>query len=136
MALEETTIAGERVEVLADGSLQVRDAIVILRDGMRDPIMPPRYHRYVLQPGEGLTGKPERVAAIANAVWTEEVVRRGLPRNQLRTNRMMRWSRGCCHSPISSMRERDQTTKAEPRVDGARRTTCTYTHRSIAPSSM
>lgn len=74
MALEETTIAGERVEVLADGSLQVRDAIVILRDGMRDPIMPPRYHRYVLQPGEGLTGKPERVAAIANAVWTEEVV--------------------------------------------------------------
>ena len=36
--------------------------------------MPPRYHRYVLQPGEDLTGKPERVAAIADAVWTEEVV--------------------------------------------------------------
>jgi hypothetical protein len=74
MALEETTIAGERVEVLADGSLQVRDATVILRDGVCDPSVPPRYHRYVLHPGEDLTGKPDRVAVIAAAVWAPDVV--------------------------------------------------------------
>ena len=74
MTISEQTIAGERVEVLADGSLQVRDATVILRDGMRDPSFPPKYHRYVLHPGDDLTGKPERVVSVANAVWTEEVV--------------------------------------------------------------
>jgi hypothetical protein len=74
MTISEQTIADERVEVLADGSLQVRDATVILRDGTRDPSFPPKYHRYVLHPGDDLAGKPERVVSVANAVWTEEVV--------------------------------------------------------------
>jgi hypothetical protein len=72
--LAENTIAGGKVEVLTDGSLQVRDATVILRDGVIDASFPAKYHRYVLHPGMDLTGKPERVVAIANAVWSEDVV--------------------------------------------------------------
>ena len=72
--IEESIIAGEQVEVLADGSLQVRDATVLLRDGVRDTSLPAKYHPYVLHPGADLAGKPERVAAVANAVWTEDVV--------------------------------------------------------------
>ncbi len=74
MAITEHLIAAERIEVLADGSLQVRDATAIHRDGARDPSFPPRYHRYVLHPGADLANAPARVAAIAAAVWTEEVV--------------------------------------------------------------
>jgi hypothetical protein len=72
--LEEHVIEAERVEVLEDGSLQIRDATVIFRDGSRDPSFPPNYHRYVLHPGADLAGMPARVAAIAAAVWTEENV--------------------------------------------------------------
>ena len=74
MAITEQTIEAERIEILADGCLQVRDATVILRDGARDPSFPPRYHRYVLHPGADLSAAPAKVAAVAEAVWTEEVV--------------------------------------------------------------
>lgn len=72
--LEERNVAADKIEILSDGSLRVRDATVIVRDGVIDPSYPPKYHRYVLHPGMDLTAKPDRVAAIANAVWTEDVV--------------------------------------------------------------
>jgi len=73
MALSEQTILAEKVEILADGTVQIRYATVIVRDGVLDPTFPAKYHRHVLHPGADLAGKPERVIAIANAVWTEEV---------------------------------------------------------------
>ncbi len=74
MAITEQTIEAERIEILDNGSLQIRDASVILRDGVRDPAFPPKYHRTVLHPGADLDGQPAKVAAVAQAVWTEEVV--------------------------------------------------------------
>jgi hypothetical protein len=82
--LQETTLLGEKIEVLSDGSLQVRDATVITRDGVIDASFPAKYHRYVLHPGEDLTGKPERLAAVANSVWTEEVVAAWIERSDPR----------------------------------------------------
>lgn len=74
MSISEQTIAADSVEVLADGSLQVREATVILRDGAVDPSYPRKYHRYVLAPGADLAGKDPRIVAVANSVWTPEVV--------------------------------------------------------------
>ena len=74
MAITEETIEAERIEILEDGSLQIRDATVILRDGVRDPSFPPRYRRYVLYPAADLDGRPPKVAGVAAAVWAEEVV--------------------------------------------------------------
>lgn len=72
----EVVIKAERIDVLPNGALQVRDATVIERDGVRDESFPPKYFRYVLSPGDDLTGKPERVIAIAKAVWTKEVIKK------------------------------------------------------------
>jgi hypothetical protein len=74
MTLDEITLPADRIEVLADGTIQVREATVILRNGKRDPAIPPRYHRYVLHPGANLAGRDDRIAAVASAVWTGDVV--------------------------------------------------------------
>ncbi len=72
--LEEAIIANDRVEVLPDGTIQVREATVIMRDGVRDETFPPRYHRYFLAPGADLTGRHPQIVAVAQAVWTDEVI--------------------------------------------------------------
>ena len=71
MPIDEQMISDDRIEVLADGAIQVREATVILRDGVRDEAYPPRYRRYVLNPGDDLAGVAARIAAIAAAVWTD-----------------------------------------------------------------
>lgn len=72
--LTEQTISNDRIEVTADGSLQIREATVIMRDGALDENYPAKYHRYVLRPGDDLTGKDGRIVAVANSVWTPEVI--------------------------------------------------------------
>ena len=74
MALEEKVIAADRIEILEDGSLQIREATIILRDGEPDPTYPAKYHRYVLHPGDDLSGRDARIAAVAEAAWTPEVI--------------------------------------------------------------
>jgi len=59
------------VEVTPNGTVQVRLANQIL-DG--DAVKAQTFHRYCLAPGCDLTGQPDQVVAIANAVWTPEVV--------------------------------------------------------------
>jgi hypothetical protein len=58
-------------EVLPSTVLQVRlsDQIV---DG--EVVKASTYRRYCLAPGSDLTGQPEQVVAIANAVWTPAAV--------------------------------------------------------------
>jgi hypothetical protein len=72
--LTEQTNPTDRIEVLPDGSLQIREATAVLRDGVVDPEFPPRYHRYVLHPGDDVSERDARIAAIAAAVWTDEVI--------------------------------------------------------------
>ncbi|MEK9895757.1 MAG: hypothetical protein VW518_04935 [Burkholderiaceae bacterium] len=70
MALTEETIV-DRVEVVENGSLQVRKATVIKRD---DVEINRSFHRHVLAPGDDLTDQDARVSAIATATWTDEVI--------------------------------------------------------------
>lgn len=58
-------------EVLPNTTLQVRMANQIV-DG--DVVKASTYNRYCLTPGSDLTGQPEQVVAIANAIWTPEAI--------------------------------------------------------------
>jgi hypothetical protein len=58
-------------ETLPNGVLQVRLSDQIL-DG--EKVKSSTYRRYCLVPGDDLTGQPEQVVKIANAVWTEDVI--------------------------------------------------------------
>ncbi len=69
MLTERSTVS--LVEVTPNGTIQVRIANQIL-DG--ETVKAQTFHRYCLAPGSDLTGEPDQVVAIANAVWTPEVV--------------------------------------------------------------
>jgi hypothetical protein len=70
MALTET-IKVDQIEVVENGSIQVRTATVIEKDGVE---LTRTYHRHVKHPGEDISTEDSRVQAIANAVWTPEVI--------------------------------------------------------------
>lgn len=53
------------------GTLEIRCAQRILRDG---DVVSQTYHRTSLNPGDDLSGQDAKVIAIANAVWTPEVI--------------------------------------------------------------
>jgi hypothetical protein len=69
MLTERSTVS--LVDVTPNGTIQVRLANQIL-DG--ETVKAQTFHRYCLAPGSDLTGEPDQVVAIANAVWTPEVV--------------------------------------------------------------
>jgi len=71
MSLEKEDVL-DVIEVTETGHLQVREAAYIKEDGIR--VSGPSYHRYVLAPGDDLTGQPQRVLDVAGAVWTPEVI--------------------------------------------------------------
>jgi len=70
MALEKQ-IAIDKIEVLENGSIQVRQITRIVEDGSE---LSASYHRWSLAPADDLTGQEPKVVAIATAVWTPEVV--------------------------------------------------------------
>ena len=71
MALEKLTVI-DKIEIVGDfKNLQVREATVIEEDGVE---LTRSFHRYVLAPGSDLTGQPQEIVDIANAVWTQEIV--------------------------------------------------------------
>ena len=70
MALEKQTVT-DKVEIVGQfNALQIRQANQILEDGV---VISQSYHRYVLQPDADLTGQDDKIVAVANAVWTDEV---------------------------------------------------------------
>ncbi len=70
MALEKQ-IAIDKIEILENGSIQVRQITRIVEDGTE---LSASYHRWSLAPSDDLTGQEPKVVAIANAVWTPEVI--------------------------------------------------------------
>jgi len=70
MALEEKSVV-DKIEVLLNGTIQVRRRDQILKDGVE---IAATYHRHVLSPGDDLTDQDPRVVAIAEATWTPEVI--------------------------------------------------------------
>lgn len=60
-----------KIEVLPNGTLQIRRADIVLKD---DVEVGRTYHRHVLMPGEDVTNEVQRVKDVAAATWTAEVV--------------------------------------------------------------
>jgi hypothetical protein len=61
----------DKIEVLENGTLQVRSATRVLEDG---EVLSSSFHRHVLAPGADTTNEDAKVVAIANATWTADVV--------------------------------------------------------------
>ena len=70
MALKEKSVV-DKIEVLLDGCIQVRRRDQILKNGVE---VAATYHRHVVNPGDDVSNEDPRVAAIATATWTDEVV--------------------------------------------------------------
>jgi len=70
MALTEVTKV-DQVELTEVNTIQVRTATIIERDGTE---ISRTFHRHVVSPGDDVTNEDPKVQAIANAVWTSEVI--------------------------------------------------------------
>jgi hypothetical protein len=70
MGLEKKTVTGQ-IEVGENGSIGLRTDTVVLDDGNE---ISRSFHRKVLAPGDDVSGEDAKVQAVANAVWTDEVV--------------------------------------------------------------
>jgi hypothetical protein len=70
MAITKQTVV-DQITVTEYGIILYREATKIIEDGKE---LTKTYHRTSLTPGQDLTGQPAQVTAIANTVWTDEVV--------------------------------------------------------------
>lgn len=70
MALEETSVV-DKIEVLLDGVIQIRTRNQILKDGVE---VAATFQRHYVAPGNDLTNQDPKVIAIAEAIWTQEVI--------------------------------------------------------------
>lgn len=70
MSLEKQTVV-DKIEVVENGSVQVRTATRIVEDGN---IISTTYHRHVVTPGQDYSQEDARVQAICAAAHTPEVV--------------------------------------------------------------
>ncbi len=70
MALEKQTVV-DKIEVIENGSVQVRTATRIVEDGN---VISTSYHRHVVAPGQDYSQEDARVQAICAATHTAEVI--------------------------------------------------------------
>ena len=70
MALIKNVVV-DRIEVLENGCIQVREKTEIIEDGN---VLSSSYHRHVLAPGDDYSSEPSRVREIAAAVHTQPVI--------------------------------------------------------------
>ena len=70
MALTEITKV-DQIELIENGSIQVRTATIIEKDGTE---ISKTFHRHVVAPGDDVTNEDSKVQTIANAIWTEEII--------------------------------------------------------------
>jgi hypothetical protein len=61
----------DRVEVVGNGVVQVREATTILKDGVE---YAKTFHRWSFAPESDISAMPANVQAIAQAAWTPEVI--------------------------------------------------------------
>jgi len=61
----------DQITVTENGIILYREATRIIEDGKE---ISKTYHRNSLQPGQDLTGVSEKVVAICNVAWTQEVI--------------------------------------------------------------
>ena len=70
MALTEKQII-DKIEVLENNSIQVRIANVIEKDGIE---ITRTFHRHVVNPGDDISEQDQKVQAVCNAIWTQEII--------------------------------------------------------------
>ena len=70
MALSEVKVI-DKIEVVENGTVQVREATRILKDGEE---IAKTYHRWAFAPASDVSGQPANVQAVCAAAWTPEVV--------------------------------------------------------------
>jgi hypothetical protein len=70
MALIEKQII-DKVELTEINTIQVRTATIIEKDGTE---LTRTFHRHVVAPGDDVSAEDPKVQAIANAIWTPEVI--------------------------------------------------------------
>jgi hypothetical protein len=70
MALDKQ-ISIDKIEVVENGIIQVRQITRIIEDGVE---LSSSFHRWTLTPGQDISDQEDRVQAIANATWTPEVI--------------------------------------------------------------
>ena len=70
MALEKIEIV-DRIEVVENGSVQVRTKTAIMEDGVE---ISSKFYRHVVAPGDDYSAEDSRVQAICKALHTAEVV--------------------------------------------------------------
>lgn len=67
----EKVISVDLIEVVENGSLQVRTKTAIKEDGVE---ISSKFHRHVVVPGADVSGEDAKVQAIAASIHTAEVV--------------------------------------------------------------
>jgi hypothetical protein len=70
MSLEKQQVI-DKIEVVENGIIQVRQVTRILEDGN---VLSSSYHRWSLVPNQDVSDQPANVQAIAAAAWTPAVV--------------------------------------------------------------
>jgi hypothetical protein len=70
MALEKVVVV-DRIEVLENGCVQVREKTAIMEDGKQ---ISGTFHRHVIVPGQDYSQEDARVQAICEATHTPEVI--------------------------------------------------------------
>jgi hypothetical protein len=70
MAITKET-AVDQITVTENGIILYREATRIMEDGTE---LTKTYHRNTLTPAQDLTGVPEKVVAICNTAWTQDVI--------------------------------------------------------------
>ena len=70
MAITKET-AIDQITITENGIILYREATRIMEDGTE---LTKTYHRNSLTPAQDLTGVPEKVVAICNTVWTQDVI--------------------------------------------------------------
>lgn len=70
MALSEVKVI-DKIEVVENGTVQVREATRILKDGEE---IAKTYHRSSFTPASDVSGQPANVQSICAAAWTPEVI--------------------------------------------------------------
>ena len=60
----------DRIEIVQDWNIQVRQATTIERDGV---FVSKTFHRWVLNPDSDITNQEQKVKDICNTAWTDDV---------------------------------------------------------------
>jgi hypothetical protein len=67
----EKVVSVDLIEVIENGSLQVRTKTAIKEDGVE---ISSKFHRHVVVPGADVSGEDAKVQAIASSIHTPEVI--------------------------------------------------------------